>query len=144
MMNTMKVSRSDKTIKAILAATYPEYKGRKITVIPATSYQMMDYWSEGSRHFVKAYALVNGRVAASSSAAQTPWRGEAHARVAVPVGILLVEHSIFCGKDCGITIYVNPENLAAALETACPHTQTISTSDAEVCTTCEAVRELAL
>ena len=28
-------------------------------------------------------------------------------RVEVPEGVAVVEHSIFCGKDCGITIYVN-------------------------------------
>jgi len=142
MMST-KVSKSNKTIKAILAATYPEWKGRKIAVVEATSYQMMDYWSEGTRHYVKAYALENGRVASSSAAAQTPWRGEAHALVAVPEGILLVEHSIFCGKDCGITIYVNPANVAATLPAApatCTHPASIELADgAQVCTGCEAV-----
>ena len=29
----------------------------------------------------------------------------------LPPGIVLVEHSIFCGRDTGITVHVRPDNL---------------------------------
>jgi hypothetical protein len=41
-MSSFKVSKSDKQIKTILQATYPEYKGHKIRVVTATHYQLMD------------------------------------------------------------------------------------------------------
>jgi hypothetical protein len=33
----------------------------------------------------------------------------------MPPNVIVVEHSIFCGKDVGITIYVRPANLAKLL-----------------------------
>jgi hypothetical protein len=109
----IKVSKSDKSIKAVVSACYPEWTGRKISVQPATSYQLMDYWSEGSRNFVRAYDLASGKVA--DNQAGNPFTDKAHARVEIPDGILFVQHSIFCGKDSGITIYVNPANLTKFL-----------------------------
>jgi hypothetical protein len=114
-MPSTKVSRADKSIKQILAATYPEYKGRKISVSPATRYQLSDYWSEGSRNYAKAYNLATGTAASPEGAVHTPFNSAAHAEIRIPVGVLIVEHTIFCGHDCGITIYANPENLTKFL-----------------------------
>lgn len=111
----IKVSRSDESIKTILSKTYPEWKGRKVFVLAATSYQMSNYWSEGSRNFVKAYSLTKGVAADPSGIAQTPFHASAHARVEIPKDAVLVEHSIFCGKDTGVTIYVHPDNLVKFL-----------------------------
>lgn len=111
----IKVSKTDKSIKAVLAATYPEWKGRKVFVQGATSYQMSNYWSEGSRNFVKAYNLATGVAADPSGISQTPFHSSAHATVEIPKDAVLVEHSIFCGKDTGVTIYVNPINLVKFL-----------------------------
>lgn len=76
---------------------------------------MSDYFSEGSRNFARAYDLATGRVAQPLAAAGTPWNAQAHARIEIPAGVAIVEHSIFCGKDAGVTIYVRPENLAPLL-----------------------------
>lgn len=107
----MKVSKSDKAIKPILTACYPEWKGRKVSLAVCASYQMSDYWSEGSRNYVRAYSLVDGKVAEAIGLAQIPMNHLAHARVAIPAGVALVEHSIFCGKDAGVTIYVTTADL---------------------------------
>lgn len=114
-MNTttsLKASRSDKAIGAILAACYPEWTGRKVRIRIAVNYQMSDYWSEGSRNFVRAYDLTTGKVAEAIGLAQIPMSHLAHAIVAIPTGVLLVEHSIFCGKDAGVTVHVRMEDLA--------------------------------
>jgi hypothetical protein len=113
-MSSFKVSKSDKQIKAILQATYPEWKGRKVRITTATEYQMSDYWSEGSRNYVQALAIATG-AAAANAVAGNPFKAGAHARIEIPSGVALVEHSIFCGKDGGITIYVRPEDLAPHL-----------------------------
>lgn len=114
----IKVSKSDKSIKAVISATYPEWKGRKVFVKAATSYQLSNYWSEGSRDFVQAYNLTTGVAAHPSGTSCTPFNQDAHLRIDIPEGVLLVEHSIFCGKDGGVTIYVNPENLVKFLPVA--------------------------
>ena len=111
----MKVSKSDKAIKPILTACYPDWKGRKVSLAVCGSYQMSDYWSEGSRNFVRAYSLVDGKVADALPLAKNPFRDQAHARVEIPAGVALVEHSIFCGKDAGVTIYVNADDLKRLL-----------------------------
>ena len=38
----------------------------------------------------------------------------------LPSGVICVEHSIFCGKDVGIRIHVNPENLVSMLPASHP------------------------
>jgi hypothetical protein len=116
-MPSIKVSRADKSIKQIIAATYPEYKGRKVKVRSATRYQMQDYWTEGSRNFAKVYHLETGLTGSPSAKAGIPWETAAHAEIEVPLGVLIVEHVIFCGKDMGITIHAHPDNLAKFLPT---------------------------
>lgn len=113
------VSKKDKAIKAIVEACYPEYKGRKIAVQVSEHYgQMRNYWCEGSRDYVVAYDLASGKVAEALPVTSNPYRPQAHAELAVPAGILIVEHTISCGKDCGITIHVNPANVARMLPAA--------------------------
>lgn len=115
MTNAIKVSKSDKAIKAIIRATFPEWKGRKVRVEVATTYSMENFWDGGSRCYVQAYSLEHARAAAPVAAASNPFRAQAHATVEIPAGVVMVEHHIFQGKDAGITIYVRPENLQAAL-----------------------------
>jgi hypothetical protein len=38
----------------------------------------------------------------------------------LPAGVICVEHSIFCGKDVGIRIHLNPENLVSMLPVSHP------------------------
>lgn len=120
MGNTMKISKSTKSIRPIIAACYPEWKGRKLSVEASTSYQMSNYWDGGSRNYVVAYDLTTGKVAESMPLAGNPFRDQAHARVEIPEGVLLVEHSIFCGRDAGVTIYANPANMPRLLPEPTP------------------------
>jgi len=118
MTTTIKLSRADKSIKALLTACYPEYRGRKVRARVATQYQMSNYWSEGSRDFVVAYHLETGKVVEMATAAGVPMNQIAHAKVGIPAGVVLVEHSIHCGKDCGVTIVVHPDNMPRFLPEA--------------------------
>jgi hypothetical protein len=97
-----------KTVRAIAKRCYPEYKGRKIRVVESKDYTMRDYWDGGSRDYAKAYELKTGFIAEPKAAVHTPWHGAANATFDIPPGVAIVEHTIFCGKDAGITIYVTP------------------------------------
>lgn len=115
MSDAIPVSITDPTIRKIVRACYPNWKGRKIKIEPATRYYMSDYWSEGSRNYVMAYHLESGATKHPSRMATNPYNDVAHAEVQIPEGIALVENAIFSGKDMGIRIYVNPANLAKLL-----------------------------
>lgn len=114
-MDTIKVSKSDPAFRRIIVACYPTWKGRKVCVKAATTYRMANYWGGGSRDYAVAYDLKTGDVSAPSVVTTNPMRGQAHAVVEIPEGMLIVEHSIFCGKDAGVTIYVNPANMPRLL-----------------------------
>lgn len=116
--NAVKLSKADKTVKAIIRATFPDWKGRKVRAIVATEYKMADHWGGGTRDFVKAYGLESGAASEPRVEAQNPMNAKAHATVAIPENVVLVEHSIFCGEDVGVTIYVNPANAAKLLPAA--------------------------
>lgn len=118
MPQAIAVSITDPAIRKMVRACYPQWKGRKIKIEPATRYQMMDYWSEGSRNYVTAYHLESGATKHPSAMTHSPYNQAAHAEVQIPEGIALVEHAIFAGRDMGIRIYVNPANLAKLLPAA--------------------------
>lgn len=118
MNGAIAVSKTDPTIRRILAACYPGYRGRKIRIEPATSYAMSDYWDGGSRAYAIAYDLATGRTAPPATATHNPMNGAAHATITIPDGILIVEHSIFMGKCAGIRIYATPTTIAPLLPPA--------------------------
>jgi len=89
-----------KLAKTIALACYPEYRGRKIKVVSRETYYVENMWGGGSRSFAVAYNLVTGAKAAAIETVGP--------EVKIPAGVAIVEHTFFCGKDCGITIYVNP------------------------------------
>lgn len=117
-MNVIKVSLSDPGIKQIVKSTYPEYRGRKVrlcTLPEGGKVRFSDnYWDGGSRSYWAACRLDNG--AAVSLESGSPYRDQHEGQlVEVPFGCVVVEHSIFCGKDAGLRIYVRAENLAPLL-----------------------------
>lgn len=110
------VSKTDPTVARILLATYPDYRGRKIRIVPQTyPLNVRSYWEGGSRTYFMFLDLATFKTAPmpAQSAFDKPVQGAD--AVTLPVGIACVTHSIFCGKDTGITIYVHPENLAKML-----------------------------
>jgi hypothetical protein len=109
----MKVTK--KEVAPIVAACFPEYKGRKFSIAAARTYALTNYWDGGSRNYCVAYDLATGKRADALSSTANPFRPEAHGVIEIPAGVVIVEHSISCGKDVGICIYVRPENLAKLL-----------------------------
>lgn len=121
MTNTIKVSVTDPLIRRILQVTYPSYRGRKIVIVPQKyPLNCKSYWDGGSRDyfaFVRLDTMQSAAMPAQSAFDKDIRGAEA---VTLPPGVICVEHSIFCGKDTGITIHVNSVNLVSMLPAGHP------------------------
>lgn len=109
-MDAIPVSKRIPAIKKIIEMTYPDWRGRKIKVKLATKYHPANYWDGGSRDYAKAIDLLTGEVVEMTAAATNPYNQVAHREVQIPPHMIVVEHSIFLGKDAGIRIFINPES----------------------------------
>ena len=105
MTTRIKVKKSE--VKDIIKATFPQYRGRTIHIEFTPTVRFHDTnWGGGSKSTYAAIAS-DGRTARLNVPA--PWINTVEGQsVDIPMDVLIVRHSIFCGKDCGITIYANP------------------------------------
>jgi hypothetical protein len=115
-LNAIPVKRAD--VAAIVSATFPDYRGRKIKVLATESETIHDLnWSGGSRSEYRSCTLRGQYIGgADRYNQQAPWANQGEGKsVPIPPGAVLVRHSIFCGKDVGLTIYVNPADMPKLL-----------------------------
>ncbi len=90
------------------------YKGRKFKVravdevmIPSDA----NTWSDGSRENWYAILLADGTTVTLGST-RAPWSPDRKDRtIKLVPDIAVVCHSMFCGKDMGLTFHVHPANL---------------------------------
>ena len=118
----MEIKLNKKDVKCILDKSFPDYTGRKFKLelldkgreIPTES-----YWDGGTR---SSYVIVSDELKCMGDSHQYSNMHPAKQYELSPRWIandyqLLVEHSYFCGQDCGITIYATktstmiPKNL---------------------------------
>ena len=116
--DTLNVKRRD--VAAIVAATFPEYKGRTFRIEPRLNVTLSNLnWGGGggSRSQYRTCTLQGQALGgADKYNAQAPWANKAEgAYIPIPTGAVIVEHSIFCGKDTGLRIYVNPHDMPKLL-----------------------------
>jgi len=95
------------------------YLGQKFKAEPAESVFIpadAGLWSGGSRNTYSAIELATGRAAAVSDNISSPWSVERQNRI-VPLraGFAIVKHSIFRGKDFGLTFFVHPSDITKLL-----------------------------
>lgn len=105
-MNTiMKLSK--KQIEPIITATFPTYSGRKFRIEFTDKVTFFDTnWGDGSRN---QYVAVRSDGKTAKLNAPAPWINPVEGKtIEVPQDAMIVEHSIFCGQDRGITIYAHP------------------------------------
>jgi len=102
----------DEVIGKIVRAAYPDYRGRTIQVaVTGGTLDLASYWEGGSRNY---FVFVRF---ADLKAVPMPEQGPYDRPVAgadkyqMRPGIAVVKHTLFQGKDLGITIYVHPENV---------------------------------
>lgn len=99
--------------KSIVRAAFPGYRGRKIRVVPhiTDAVSTLSYWDGGSRSTFVTVNLETG--AASPIAGINPLNPPANWRepTVIQIGTVIVEHSIFCGKDTGCRIHIRNEEV---------------------------------
>ena len=106
-------------VPALLLRAFPAYTGRKFAAVVCEAVSLHDaYWSGGSRSTYRALELATGRTCDPVSFVLNPpqFGGAARAvTVPLPSGWVIVQHSIFCGKDAGLTFHIRAENAAPLL-----------------------------
>jgi hypothetical protein len=112
--------QADDFVRRLVSRAYPSYRGRKFRLeVSEHPINCASYWDGGSRDYFVFVNLATGEVSQQvpvQSAFDKKLSGAD--AVELPVGFACIEHSIFCGKDIGITIHVRPENAAKLLESA--------------------------
>jgi hypothetical protein len=90
------------------------YTGKKFklsTDIPKT---LNSYWDGGSREYYYFFDLKDGKML--TMPANHPMFDKVPNKLDhLPKGVILVNNTIFCGKELGLTFYVNQEDLAPLL-----------------------------
>lgn len=116
MTTPIKVQR--RQVETLVKATFPEYRGRKFKVVAAEKVGLYDLnWSGGTRNQYRACTVTGHSTGGSDRYnAMAPWNNPAEgAMLPVPIGCVVVRHGMFCGKDLGLTVYVNPADMPRLL-----------------------------
>ena len=114
-MQTYFIDKPDESIKAIVSKCYPSYRGKKFQLSTSIPNRLDSYWDGGSKTSYVFFNLADSNVMRVGS--NHPMFGADKPRELshLPDGVLIVAHSIFCGKDSGITIYANGIDLKPML-----------------------------
>jgi len=105
----MKVSKS--LVRPIVEAAFPSYKGRKFFVQVVNEVTLCNLnWDGGSRDEYRIVRLSDMKTADLSSINMpAPWNNKFEGnRLVLSEGYAVVRHSIFCGHDSGLGIFVLP------------------------------------
>jgi len=108
-MNTT-VQLTKKQAWPIVSQVFPQYRGRKFRLEFTSQVGFYDTnWSGGTRSY---YAAVRADGKHARLPEFAPWANPIEGKkIDLPVEVLVVEHTHFCGQDCGIIIYANPQHL---------------------------------
>ena len=113
-MTTITVRPAD--IRAIIDATYPDYKGPHAKVEVRATAEYHDYqlnWSGGSITYLKALQVAApgySNTGFNVVDLRTVWGSGQGYKGAIPADVMLVEHVISCGKDLGVRCIVSPNS----------------------------------
>jgi hypothetical protein len=105
-------------VRAIINATFPEYRRKKVWVYVAETVTLHDLnWCGGTRMQYRG-ATLNGQFAGSADKhnAVAPWENRAEgATIPIPQGHVVVSCGHFCGKPSMLSIYVHPADMPKLL-----------------------------
>jgi hypothetical protein len=100
------------------------YSGKKFKAVVVTQVVIPSdagLWSGGTRSTYSIVDLASGRtIGAPCHQEESPWGNRREFNLEVKPGFTVVEHSLFCGKDMGLTFYVHPDNAAKLLPAPAP------------------------
>jgi hypothetical protein len=113
----MKIKK-DSVVKEILQATYPDYKGRKFFLNTSGKVSLDNTnWCEGSRVAYKFIRLTETIETGRPLPQVAPWNNPFEGKeIVLPADCACVTERIAYGRECGITIYINPINAVKFIE----------------------------
>lgn len=94
------------------------YTGRKFRAEVCETYTVpMDagLWSGGTRETFHIVRLADGAKLPVVEHNASPWSGRQDVPVKIEPGFVLVRHSMFCGRDMGLTFHVHPADAVKML-----------------------------
>jgi len=98
----------------IVRATFPDYTAKKFAIQASETITLHDLnWSGGTRSQYRTCTL-DGQPTGSADKfnAMAPWDNPAEGQtLPIPAGFAVVRSCMFCGKDLGLTITVNPADM---------------------------------
>lgn len=99
------------TAKEIGKRCFPDYRGRKFFLrIDGMPKNLDSYWDSGSKDFFCFFNLQNGQIKhVHSNHPAFEARFPAELPQEMPQAVVIVKHTIFCGKDMGITVFAHSE-----------------------------------
>lgn len=110
-MTTLKLT--SRQAKPIVSVAFPDYRGRKFFMefTGAVRFDNMN-WDGGSKN---EYVSIRRDGSVGRFESYSPWNNPVEGQtVQLPADVIVVQHTYYCGQDCGITIYAHP-SLAPAL-----------------------------
>lgn len=112
----MKLYTQDNEVKRIALAAFPNYAGKSFSVETFSPTRLDSCWEGGSRDF---YRFVNLATLQTVGVPEngTPFSngGQILKCDVLPFNVAMVRHTVFCGKDLGLTVHVGAENLGKYL-----------------------------
>jgi hypothetical protein len=110
-------------VVALAKRAFPDYRGRtfKLRVDPRPNRLTDTYWDGGSRSRYVFIRIDDGRIYHLPDFISGGFLPTADAALrtldSVPMvpNVALVRHAVFCGKDCGLTVTLHPDNLPRQL-----------------------------
>lgn len=124
-MTTLIVPLSSALGQWLRQSVCPAYRGRdSVRVRVQESVRVHDYWDGGGRTYAYFVDLQTRRVLSSDAILQEARQtmsnpfGLAMVTITLRPGVALVEHSIFCGKDVGLSLIVHPADASGNFLTA--------------------------
>jgi hypothetical protein len=110
------IDKPDPTVRAIVQATFPGYRGKKFKLSTTPPSVLRSYWDGGSKTDYAFFCLpTQGTAPVATNHPFFNAGNPTNLPDGLPRGIVLVAHTISCGKDMGITIYANPADIAPML-----------------------------
>lgn len=102
--------------KRVIARTFPAFKGRRVSLKPRATVTFHDlHWGGGTRSQYACYDLATDR-AAVYGGGESPWKEPAEGlTLPIPPGCIIVESTVFQGKQLPLTFYYNPNDAQLAL-----------------------------
>ena len=114
-MKNYHLSKPDEMTKSIISACFPTYKGRKIQLSTLIPSRLDSYWDGGSKTSYVFYHLDQRKALPVHTNHPLFEANQPRDLKTLPLRLIIVAHSYFCGKDMGITIYANEQDLSKLL-----------------------------